>query len=116
MPEITVRAERRVAGVKAYLKGIPQQIGGTDVWYIAIGTGPNGDLPTRYNIAIPLLPIDSDGAEYKDYIPNDGDKNIKRVYSRLLHLYRKITKHSNRELLGDLVMMSLVLRIILMRT
>lgn len=73
MPEITVRAERRVAGVKAYLKGIPQQIGGTDVRYIAIGTGPNGDFPTRYNVAIPLLPIDSDGAEYKDYIPNDED-------------------------------------------
>lgn len=73
MPEITVMAERRVAGVKAYLKGIPQQIGGTDVRYIAIGTGPNGDFPTRYNVAIPLLPIDSDGAEYKDYIPNDED-------------------------------------------
>lgn len=73
MPEITVMAERRVAGVKAYLKGIPQQIGGTDVRYIAIGTGPNGDFPTRYNVAIPLLPIDSDRAEYKDYIPNDED-------------------------------------------
>lgn len=77
MPEITVMAERRVAGVKAYLTGIPQQIGGTDVRYIAIGTGPNGDLPTRYNIAIPLLPIDSDGGEYKDYIPNDGDNKYK---------------------------------------
>lgn len=73
MPEITVRAERRVAGVKAYLKGIPQQIDDTKVDYIAIGTGPNEDFPTRYNVAIPLLPIDSDGAEYKDYIPNDED-------------------------------------------
>lgn len=73
MPEITVRAERRVAGVKAYLKGIPQQIDDTKVDYIAIGTGPNKDFPTRYNVAIPLLPIDSDGAEYKDYIPNDED-------------------------------------------
>lgn len=73
MPEITVRAERRVAGVKAYLKGIPQQIDDTKVTYIAIGTGPNEDFPTRYNVAIPLLPIDSDGAEYKDYIPNDED-------------------------------------------
>lgn len=73
MPEITVRAERRVAGVKAYLKGIPQQIGDIKVTYIAIGTGPNEDFPTRYNVAIPLLPIDSDGAEYKDYIPNDED-------------------------------------------
>lgn len=73
MPEITVRAERRVAGVKAYLKGIPQQIDDTKVKYIAIGTGPNEDFPTRYNVAIPLLPIDSDGAEYKDYIPNDED-------------------------------------------
>lgn len=77
MPEITVMAERRVAGVKAYLKGIPQQIVDKDVRYIAIGTGPNGDLPTRYNVAIPLLPIDSDGAEYKDYIPNDGDNKYK---------------------------------------
>lgn len=73
MPEITVRAERRVAGVKAYLKGIPQQIDDTKVTYIAIGTGPNEDFPTRYNVAIPLLSIDPDGAEYKDYIPNDGD-------------------------------------------
>lgn len=77
MPEITVRAERRVAGVKAYLKGIPQQIGDTEVTYIAIGTGPNEDFPTRYNVAIPLLPIDSDGAEYKDYIPNDEDNIYK---------------------------------------
>lgn len=71
MPEITVRAERRVAGVKAYLKGIPQQIDNTKVKYIAIGTGPNEDFPTRYNVAIPLLPIDSDGSGYMDYIPND---------------------------------------------
>ena len=38
MPEITVRAERRVAGVKAYLKGIPQQIDDTKVTYIGIAT------------------------------------------------------------------------------
>lgn len=71
--DITVTAERRVAGVKAYLKGIPEKIGEEDVKYVAIGTGPTKDTPTRYNVAIPLLPIDSDGAEYKDYIPNDED-------------------------------------------
>lgn len=73
MPEVTVTAERRVAGVKACLKGIPQQIGGTEVEYIAIGTGPKGDLPTRYNKAIPLLPIGAVDDEYMDYIPNGSE-------------------------------------------
>lgn len=79
--DITVTAERRVAGVKAYLKGIPEKIGENAVKYVAIGTGPTKDTPTRYNTAIPLLPIDPVDGNYMDYSPNDvGYEYVKGTY------------------------------------
>lgn len=79
--DITVTAERRVAGVKAYLKGIPEKIGENAVKYVAVGTGPTKDTPTRYNTAIPLLPIDPVDGNYMDYSPNDeGYEYVKGTY------------------------------------
>ncbi len=79
--DITVTAERRVAGVKAYLKGIPEKIGEKYVKYVAIGTGHTKDTPTRYNTAIPLLPIDPVDGNYMDYSPNDeGYEYVKGTY------------------------------------
>ena len=65
---ITVVANRRVAGIKAYFKGIPEIIDGSEVYYLAFGTGPFGELNSRYNNWLPLLPLSAQGGqEYSDY-------------------------------------------------
>ena len=65
---ITVVANRRVAGIKAYFKGIPDKIDESEVCYLAFGTGPSEDLYSRYNKYLPLLPLSAQGGqEYSDY-------------------------------------------------
>ena len=65
---ITVVANRRVAGIKAYFKGIPDKIDESEVCYLAFGTGPSEELYSRYNKYLPLLPLSAQGGqEYSDY-------------------------------------------------
>lgn len=71
---ITVVANRRVAGIKAYFKGIPEIIDGSEVYYLAFGTGPFGELNSRYNNCLPLLPLYAQvGQEYSDYYSKTED-------------------------------------------
>lgn len=71
---ITVVANRRVAGIKAYFKGIPEIIDGSEVYYLAFGTGPFGELNSRYNNCLPLLPLYAQGGqEYSDYYSKTED-------------------------------------------
>ena len=71
---ITVIANRRVAGIKAYFKGIPEIIDGSEVYYLAFGTGPFGELNSRYNNWLPLLPLSAQGGqEYSDYYSKTKD-------------------------------------------
>lgn len=71
---ITVIANRRVAGIKAYFKGIPDEINGKNVCYLAFGTGPYENLSSRYNNYLPLLPLSAqEGQEYSDYHSNTDE-------------------------------------------
>lgn len=70
---IQVTGRRRVAGIKAYIKSVPDVINETEVKFLAIGTGPTDDLFSRYNISIPFLPKQSVDGEYNDYVSNNGD-------------------------------------------
>lgn len=71
---ITVVANRRVAGIKAYFKGIPDKIDESEVCYLAFGTGPYENLSSRYNKYLPLLPLSAQGGqEYSDYYSKTED-------------------------------------------
>ena len=71
---ITVVANRRVAGIKAYFKGIPDKIDESEVCYLAFGTGPSQELYSRYNKYLPLLPLSAQGGqEYSDYYSKTED-------------------------------------------
>lgn len=71
---ITVVANRRVAGIKAYFKGIPDKIDESEVCYLAFGTGPSEELYSRYNKYLPLLPLSAQGGqEYSDYYSKTED-------------------------------------------
>lgn len=71
---ITVVANRRVAGIKAYFKGIPDKIDESEVCYLAFGTGPSEELYSRYNKYLPLLPLSAQGGqEYSDYYSKTKD-------------------------------------------
>ena len=71
---ITVVANRRVAGIKAYFKGIPDKIDESEVCYLAFGTGPSEELYSRYNKYLPLLPLSAQGGqEYSDYYSETED-------------------------------------------
>lgn len=76
---ITIVANRRVAGIKAYFKGVPKTIGEDRVCYLALGTGPLDTYRcySRYNHCLPLLPPESPGdeQEYSDYY-NESDSYI----------------------------------------
>lgn len=77
---ITVVANRRVAGIKAYFKGIPEIIDGSEVYYLAFGTGPFGELNSRYNNCLPLLPLYAQGGqEYSDYY-SETEHYLPNVY------------------------------------
>jgi len=71
---ITVVANRRVAGIKAYFKGIPDKIDESEVCYLAFGTGPSEEFYSRYNNCLPLLPLSAQvGQEYSDYYSKTED-------------------------------------------
>lgn len=71
---ITVVANRRVAGIKAYFKGIPDKIDESEVCYLAFGTGPSEEFYSRYNNCLPLLPLSAQvGQEYSDYYSETED-------------------------------------------
>lgn len=77
---ITVIANRRVAGIKAYFKGMPDEINGKNVCYLAFGTGPYEKLSSRYNNYLPLLPLSAqEGQEYSDYHSNT-DEYLPDIY------------------------------------
>lgn len=77
---ITVVANRRVAGIKAYFKGIPDKIDESEVCYLAFGTGPSEELYSRYNKYLPLLPLSAQGGqEYSDYHSNT-DEYLPDIY------------------------------------
>lgn len=77
---ITVIANRRVAGIKAYFKGMPDEINGKNVCYLAFGTGPYENLSSRYNNYLPLLPLSAqEGQEYSDYHSNT-DEYLPDIY------------------------------------